>query len=702
MLPISRRLACWLVNIHRREHARGRKAAASCRTPFVEKRRTQYATNQVVVPLAMIAGLAVLARAQSPKLVGLPGRTRRAEDARRWQALRPPPGSPPQAFVTYDLRYLADHPDDARTYRNLASAEARLGDYGGAIRADRHALQLNPHDRAAESHLALVLSWAHQYDAAIEVYHKLLASTPADPALLGALARVELWAGRPERALLIYKQLFEMNPSDEPLGATVARLELGLKQDDAARATLGACLRLRPRDSAALLLRAQLDKREGKLYRALDDYNSVLGENFEDVSALYGAAEIDYYVGRPNDAYPLAFRLVVERPGDIDALLLLARINRARGKRKSALALVRQAEQLSPSSSEARELAKQIQEESAITLTTRASYERETSVPGGGRPLLEDLNAYGGDVRIGFSALPKTRSFLMLSSTPSNSPAGGIQGAVAPAELLYGQTTAISNRFDVRAGAGGVRLGPGVLFPNIYLGSPTRSPAFTLAAFAGASWLPAPKLRLDFVLAREPILYTPTSVRYGAVQRVAELEVGYNFDPRTRLRASFFHESDSSAVHDQVVLPEGGAIALEANGHDSGDGAGIDIARNLIRAEHAALDLGYSGVVFGYAGERRGVYMGFFNPKLYQRHFITSRLHGKLAGPVAYTLVADFGVQQADEGRPFTRAIQAGPALTFRLSRGHAITVGYVHYNFAQALGAVTGNAVQLSSRWRF
>jgi len=94
--------------------------------------------------------------------------------------------------------------------------------------------------------------------------------------------------------------------------------------------------------------------------------------------------------------------------------------------------------------------------------------------------------------------------------------------------------------------------------------------------------------------------------------------------------------------------------------------------------------------------------MGFFNPTFYQRHFVTSRVQGRVWGPVDYTLVGDFGIQQVDQGEPVTRAFEVGPALTFQVSRRHSITIGYLHYNFAQSLGKLTGNALQLSSDWSF
>lgn len=625
-----------------------------------------------------------------------------AEDARRWQLLRPAPGSPPQAFVNYYRSYLVDHPQNTAALKNLAVTEARLGDYAAAIREDRTALRLSPQDSAAQAHLALVLSWHRQYSASIGIYLTLVRKSPKDSVLLESLARVYRWSGKQEEALRTEKDLQVLDPSNEQFAVAVARLEINLKEDDAAGKTLHGLLRDHPQDLDAHLLEARFEQSEGHLDKALTDYDWALGQDFKNVTALYGAAQIDFYLGQPDPAYPLAMRLVRERPADLDALLLLARIDRARGHRKFALTLLSRAAQLRPNNPEVRALRKQIHDESLVAIHTTASYVREVAQANGPGTVTEDLNAYGGGMRIGFNALPKSQSYVFLSSTPSNSPSGGIQGAVAPAELLYGQTTEISKSLFVRGGVGVVRMGPGETFTVAGESPLARSVSFTPVAFGGASFIPAPKLRLDFAVSRSAITYTPASVRFGATEVRIDAGVSYAFDVRTHIHAALFHEIDSSPIYDQANFALGGAVLLERNGRDQGTGASADLDREIIHSERLSLDVGYSGLVLGYAGQRREVFMGFFNPTFYQRHFATSRLHGKLWGPLDYALVGDFGIQQVDQGEPVTRAFQAGPALTFRISRRHSITIGYLHYDFAQSLGKLKGNALQLSSDWSF
>ena len=106
--------------------------------------------------------------------------------------------------------------------------------------------------------------------------------------------------------------------------------------------------------------------------------------------------------------------------------------------------------------------------------------------------------------------------------------------------------------------------------------------------------------------------------------------------------------------------------------------------------------------MLGYEGDRRKVYLGFFNPRFYQRHLATTRIYGKLRGPLGYDFSAGLGLQQVQQGAALTRGLILNPALILKASRRLSLSVGYTHYNFAQTLGVVSGNAVQLSSDFKF
>lgn len=635
----------------------------------------------------------------------------RRADRKRWAAADPGSDAPPQARMAYYISYLADHPDNARALHELAIIAGRLNDYSAAITAGRRALQADPRNFDIQSELASILAWDHQYDAAIALNQQLLREAPGDRPTLENLARVYAWSGRLRDALSVEKELSANEPSTPQFQLEAARLEVSLHDDVGARHSLKLLLRGYPLNRQARLALARLDMREGRLEEAAGEFENLLGQNFQDPEALYGAAEINYYNGRLRRALPLATNLVSERPRDLDALLLLARIERALHMRKAALALVNRASQVKPGNHEVDALRAAIREDNSVTVHTAASYAREVSAPGAFPDHVrffqppgtgEDLNTYGAETRVSFAVLPRSTSYVLTALTPSNSPVGGIQGTAAPAELLYGQTTQLASNLTARGGIGLTRMGPGEFFVR---GNYTRvvpSTAFLPVGYAALSLLLDPKIKLDLSASQTAITYTPTSTRLGARQKRVEATLNYQLDSRTQASMSVFHNWDSSAAYYQTAVLPGEQQGLERNGRDSGSGMQLTFTRSLINAERFSFNAGYQGLAFGYAGQHRGVFMGFFNPDFYQQHLATTRFSGELWGPVSYELTADAGLQQTGEGNAFNLAARGGPGLTFRLSPRFSVSLSYLYYNFAEPLGNVTGNAVQFSTDYRF
>lgn len=621
-------------------------------------------------------------------------------DAARWERLRPPPGSWAGAFVSYYISYLADHPNDEQARWQLAAAQARLKDYSGAIETYRTILRKNPADDEARGQLARVLAWNHQYDASIRALRGLVARHPKSQQWLEQLATVYNWAGREDDALSIERRLQKLDPQNISYAEESARLEFRLGKTDEAAQTLSGILKEHPGNRWSRLELARLDSRDGRFRESLENYQDLLGADFQDPDALYGAAQVNYYLGRFNRAYPLASHLVQQRPHDYDALMLLARIERARRHRSAALELLARASRLNPSAPQPGQLSEQIGTEHTVTVHTSASYARELGyerpffAPADATRLVEDLNTYGSEARISFPLLPRSQSYVTLASMPSNSPIGGIQGAVAPAQMMYSQTTPLGKALTLRGGAGLVRLGPGPVFGVVSEQVSARTPSLAGIGFGGFSLFPARKLNFDFTVSRSAIAYTPLSVRFGVMRTRFALGVNLTPDSRTNLRLEYDHDRDSSSVYIDRFLQ------LRTKGIDIGDSGSIDFGRTLLRYEHFSFTAGYSGRIFGYSGGRRGIYMGFFNPAFYQYHALALNAEGRLAGPVSYSMLADVGGQQLGRGEPFTRALKLGPGLRFRINRRLSIAVGYVHYNFAQSLGSVRGNAVALTTDW--
>ncbi|HEV2417875.1 MAG TPA: tetratricopeptide repeat protein [Terriglobia bacterium] len=663
-----------------------------------------YWTHQLAASQAIFQRLALL-NPRDPENQKALKSIARAMDEEHWTALRPAPGAPPRDWLEYYTRDLAAHPQDSAAAEGLARIEAQLGMYGSAIRAGQRALRLNPSSITAQLDLARALAWNRQFAASVEVYNQLLRKQPQNREALEGLESVLEWSGRYKDALAVDRRLLALDPANADGLLAAARLELAMKDDRAAETSLASLLSRHPDDRWALLQMAQLQARQGRLRESLRYDDAVLAAHFDAPDALYGEARIYYFLSDPARAAPLAARAVAARPNDFDAIMLQARIERALRHPRQALALAQRAARIDPASSEAAALKTAILNDHRVTVHTTSTYARELAFqnaslygvryasPG---LVIEDLDTYSSAIRTSFSFLPRSDSYVLLAATPSNTPFGPLHGAVAPAELMYGQSTRVSKLLTLRGGLGGVRMGPG----EPYYGFATRSLA--PVGYIGASLFLTSKLSLDFSASRAAITYTPASTRFGALETRIEGGMNLQFDSRTWLRASYFHSRDSSSVFIEPDLQEGGVPVLAMNGRDHGDGGTATFTRNLIHVERFSFDAGYSGDAFGYAGGKKGVYLGFFNPAFYQSHFLTTRAQGTLWGPLQYTLVGDVGVQQAAEGAPFTRAFRAGPALSLRVSRALSITAGYLHYNFAQSFGNVQGNAVDLETDWRF
>jgi hypothetical protein len=100
---------------------------------------------------------------------------------------------------------------------------------------------------------------------------------------------------------------------------------------------------------------------------------------------------------------------------------------------------------------------------------------------------------------------------------------------------------------------------------------------------------------------------------------------------------------------------------------------------------------------------RNDVYtMGFFTPSFYQRQLLTTRLQGKLWNRWGMTFSGGIGLQQVDQGQPLTRALTLSPAFKLRVSPRLSLRLGYTHYDSAPGLGNVSGNAILLSTDYKF
>ena len=235
--------------------------------------------------------------------------------------------------------------------------------------------------------------------------------------------------------------------------------------------------------------------------------------------------------------------------------------------------------------------------------------------------------------------------------------------------------------------------------------SPPKKQPITTAGtrplgFVSFSYALDKKLTVDLTAARAAITYTPTAVRLGVMEDRLSAGLDYRFNSKTDLRLEPFVTDDSTISYGHVIGFVGFTPAQVD--HNRGGGASLTFNRKLFHKSTVALDLGYSGLAYGLAGGAERPYLGIFNPGFYQRHYATTRVVGKIRGPLGYDFSAGAGVQQVEHGTPIKPALLLSPAFTLRASSRLSLTLGYTHYDSSQSLGTLRGNAVRLSTDWRF
>jgi cytochrome c-type biogenesis protein CcmH/NrfG len=574
------------------------------------------------------------------------------------------------------------------------------------VQAYKQALELDPSDRDLKFGLARALSLSGHQEESKSLYQELLAKTPKDADALEGLGQAFLRSVHPLEARAVFERLLAMHPANPEFQIDLARAETRLGKYRHAGEILSAVLTLHPGYREARLQLAYVKLYQGRYAAALANFTQLLEVDPTDFEALLGNARVFYFRGDIAYSYALVSKLVEERPNDFDALFLLANLERARHHRRQALELLARLNQLSPGNPESLQLERTLRQEQEVTFHASASYARETSAGNGSPDLFgfsgQDLQRFGYESGVGFSALPRTSSIISFDALPTTSP-GAIGGAVVPAEFMYRQATAIYPGLILRGGVGLIRFGPGAFQDIPGQSQPVPTATCRPLGFLGASYTFKKNLILDLSLARDAVPYTPLSVRMGVMETGLDAGLKFSFSPHTELRVGFFLANYSSIRFQKLDLSTGTPSLVEGPAvHDQAHGGSVALVRNVLRLEHSSLDMGYEGRVFGFARSQSSVYMGFFNPSFYQVHQLTARLFGILRGPLGYDFAGGLGVQQVEEHEPLTRALNLNPGLSLRINKRLSFKLGYTYYNFAQSLGVIRGNAVTLSTDSRF
>ncbi len=642
----------------------------------------------------------------------------RAQEAAHWEALRPAANASPQSWIDFYRKRLESNPKDRQALKGFAYQESQLNQNQAAIRDYRQVLQVYPDDTDSKLELARLLSLDHQYAAAISLYHQTLQQDPENTSVQASLARVYVWSGQPREALNLYARLLNKDPSNTSYLLAASQMEMQLKDYDAARKKLSALLAIDPANRDARLELARLNTYQGKYDAALTDYDLLLKRDPQDPAALLGKARISFYQGNLPEARTAATEAVEKQPNNFSSVFLLASIEHAQHHRRKTLSLLTQAEKLSPGDAQVATLRNQVLSETRVTLTTTAAYTREIGPPSqeNGRIGLpnEDLRMYTYGTTIGMKLFPATNSYISFTSEPADSPAGplrdsfgnqvptGITGATAPYSFLYRQSTRLGRRLTLRGGAGFTRFGPGERVPIPGQASLIQGATQRPVGLAGVSIGLIHGLTLDLDATKSAITYTPVSTRLGVIRDRLQGQLNFFFNPRTSLHVAYWYSRYTSDDYSHTVVVNGVFRGVVMADHDQERGGSIIFNRQVLNSHRFSMDLGYEGLIYGFAGQGQNVFMGFFNPSFYQRHEFVPRIYGPLWGPLGYDLSGGIGVQQTGRGAAVKNAWMVSPNISVRVSRHLSLIFGYTHYNTAQILGPLRGNQVRFGTQWQF
>lgn len=642
----------------------------------------------------------------------------RAAEAAHWKALRPTANALPQSWIDFYRKRLESDPNDRQAMKGLAYQESQLNDQQSAIRDYRQVLKVYPDDSDSKLELARLLGLDHQYPEAISLCRQALQQDPENSSAQAGLASVYVWSGQPRNALDVYALLLRKDPSNTGYLLAAAQMGMQLKDYDGAEKNLGSLLAIDPTNRDARLELARLNTFQRQYSKALEDYKYLLNRDPQDPEALLGQARISFYQGHLSQAHAAATAAVAKSPEDFSSVFLLASIEHAQHHRRRTLNLLQQAEKLSPGNAEVASLRNRMLSETRVTLTTTAAYTREIGPPSqaSGRIGLpnEDLRMYTYGTTVGLDLFPATNSYFSFTSAPSDSPPGplrdsfgnqvptGITGATAPYDFLYRQSTRFGRRLTIRGGAGFTRFGPGEMVPVPGQPGLIQGAAERPVGLAGVSIGLIHGLTFDLDATKSAITYTPLSTRLGVIQDRLQGRLNFLFNSRTSLHVAYWYEQYNSEdyLHDGVL--NGVSQSFVSADRDQGRGGSITFNREVVHFSGFSLDLGYEGLIYGFAGQGQNVFMGFFNPSFYQRHEFVPRIYGALWGPLSYDLSGGIGMQQTGRGAAGENAWMVSPNISVRVSRHLTLIFGYTHYNTAQILGPLRGNQARFGTKWEY
>jgi tetratricopeptide (TPR) repeat protein len=650
----------------------------------------------------------------------------------------------PAAIEGYE-RVLDKNPDDLDAQKELARLLGQDAQYDKSIQIYKSIVKNHPDDKTSTESLARVYLWANRPAEALPLYQDLLAQDPQNTGLKMQVARLELQLKNYPAAHETLASVVTAEPNNREARLALAQLEFNQGQREESLKNYDRLLEVDPKDPDALLGKAQISYYDGNMPMAQSTAESAVNQRPESFDAVFLLANVEHARGHRGKTKEMLKRAEQISPGNPEVLAMKERV-----RQESAVTLHTGAT-----------YAREIGPSNEVTLGG-IGFLPEASV--GGLPN-EDIRFQTYGATLGVPLFPKVDSYFSFTSFPTQSPTPSIRGAVAPWAFVSRHVWRPSHYLTIRGGAGMSRFGPpeversprttgdlsnlrdryGPVIFNVFGITDQQLTTFTSkpVGMAGVTITPHKKFSIDLDWFHSPAVAYPTpfAMRYRLTQTRFNAGLNFLFTPRTQMHLDFFYtrlysdddvqsyrlnnaqlsvislaESCASATPFEISQSPttrtclGGQLVGEVGAvHDWGHGGALTFDHTFLQSERFSLDGGYRNSIYGFAGRKREVFQGFFNPPHYQNHQLTGRIYGKLFGPVGYDFFGALGVQQTNtitdlgpETGAFKRSGTIRPSFSFKVSPHLTLGIAYTHYNSAQVLGPLRGNSVSLTTDWRF
>jgi tetratricopeptide (TPR) repeat protein len=567
-------------------------------------------------------------------------------------------GRQPEAFAAVtalEERFAGDREVAAlgASLRDAARAEAEGPPDPTTLRAQYEgALAGNPRDADALKGLGDLQSAAGQFEAATTLYRKSLAERPNDASTQLALARALSQTRNYGEAALAYEAALKEQPDLREARLELARIlswdgrladSLKIYEDALARD---------PHDKDALIERARVLSWKGELDRAIQLFSELQAQYPTDRDVLLGKGQALQWSGRAAEAEKILAPLRAAYPADRDIRVALAGTQLALGRSDLAWQEI--------------EAAGGRRSDSADVQLMRSLVLRQI------RPVLilgyspsvdsDDLRIEPWTGTLFFSAIPRVRSYVRGSFTPSELPTvGDAEGSTT----VFGSTIQLTPQALLRGEAGA----------SLIRGRPAEP-----IGRIGATLLPSRRVRVELDADRQYLDYLPGAVQNHIYRDAGRVGVDVRPVSRFLLHGDYTYGRYSDDNRAQA--------------------AGFTTSYAFANRERLMLEVGY---LYTYTTFSDDPGNGYYAPSRLQRHAGLLNLAMRPARWIGWAFAGTLGAEQAVED-PFRIDGTARVSLELSPSTQVKWIGGYGYFRVASLnrIGAYLTHAVFTSLEFRF